>query len=175
MRRLRFTIGSLLVVVVFVAVTFAALREATDIWDAGVFGVTLLTLLTAVLLAVHRSEPSRAFWLGFALFGWMYLIASLVPSVESRLPTTKGLVYLDSKVPGRSSVFTVTFTSSGSNVAATAVQALAFSTDGSTLATKSPGAVRLWNTTSGKLLAGPYSSSESFVRIGHSLLSLIMA
>ena len=40
--------------------------------------------------------------MGFALFGWAYLGLSLVPSIESRLITTKALAYLDSKVPGRS-------------------------------------------------------------------------
>jgi hypothetical protein len=93
MRRIRFTIGSLLGVVVFVAVTFAALREATDLWDSGVFTATLGLLMVSVLMAVHRNERKRAFWLGFALFGWSYLIASLVPPVESRLLTTKGLAY----------------------------------------------------------------------------------
>ena len=33
MRRIRFTIASLLVVVLFVAVGFAALRESSDLWD----------------------------------------------------------------------------------------------------------------------------------------------
>src|SRR3954454_6558962 len=101
MRRPRFTIASLLGLVVFVAVSFAALREASDIWDSGVLGVTLALLLTSVILAVHRNGQRRAYRLGFALFGWAYLLMSLVPPVEARLPTTKALAYLDSKVPGR--------------------------------------------------------------------------
>ena len=104
MRRIRFTIASLLVVVLFVAVGFAALRESNDLWDSGVFTLTLAALLISILLAVHRTESRRAFWIGFALFGWIYLGLSLVPSIESRLLTTKALAYLDSKVPGRSLV-----------------------------------------------------------------------
>ena len=103
MRRIRFTIASLLVVVLFIGVGFAALRESNDLWDSGVFTLTLGVLLISILLAVHRTESRRAFWLGFALFGWIYLGLSLVPSIESRLITTKALAYLDSKVPGRSS------------------------------------------------------------------------
>src|SRR4051794_10165401 len=100
MRRFRFSIASLLVVVLFVAVGFAALRESNDLWDSGLFTMTLTGLLVSVLLAVHRTEFERAFWLGFALFGSTYLALSLVPSIEHRLLTTKALTYLDSKVPG---------------------------------------------------------------------------
>ena len=102
MQRFRFSIASLLVVVLFVAVGFAALRESSDLWESGVFTLTLAALLISILLAVHRTESRRAFWLGFAVFGWIYLGLSVVPSIESRLMTTKALTYLDSKVPGRS-------------------------------------------------------------------------
>ena len=51
MRRPRFTIASLLVLVLFVAVGVAALRAADESWDSGVFGATWLILLAAVLLA----------------------------------------------------------------------------------------------------------------------------
>ena len=36
MRHIRFSIASLLVVVLIVAVGFAALREASDLWESGV-------------------------------------------------------------------------------------------------------------------------------------------
>jgi hypothetical protein len=41
MKRIRFTIASLLVVVLFVAVGFAALRESNETWDSSVFSLTL--------------------------------------------------------------------------------------------------------------------------------------
>src|SRR5262249_26275170 len=80
-------------------VSLAALRESNEIWDSGVFTLTLVILLTSVLLAIHRTEQRRAFWLGFALFGAAYLGLTLVPPIESRLITTKALAYIDSKVP----------------------------------------------------------------------------
>src|SRR4051812_14732388 len=101
MKRIRFTIASLLVVVVVFAVGFTAMRESNEIWDSSLFSLTLGVLLISVLLAVHRTEARRSFWLGFATFGWIYLVLSLIPSIESRLLTTKGLAYLDSKVPDR--------------------------------------------------------------------------
>ncbi len=91
----RYNIASMLGAIAFVAVGFAALREATDRWDSGLFSLTLGLLLNAVLLAVHRTEARRAFWIGFALFGWGYLSLSLISSTESRLITTQALTYLE--------------------------------------------------------------------------------
>jgi hypothetical protein len=95
MRYLRYNIVSILGAILFVAIGLAALRDAVDLWDSGLFSVTVCLLLTAVILAVHRTAARRAFWIGFALFGWGYLSLSLIPSTESRLITTKALAYLD--------------------------------------------------------------------------------
>src|ERR1700730_17908009 len=89
-KRFRFSIASLLGLVVFVAIAVAALRAASDSWDSALFTTTLAMLLVSVLLTVHSVERKRAFWVGFCLFGWAYLVASLVPQVEPRLVTTKG-------------------------------------------------------------------------------------
>jgi di/tricarboxylate transporter len=56
MPKFRFTIASLLVLVLFVAVGFAALREASDLWDSGLFTLTLGVLLISTLLATHRAD-----------------------------------------------------------------------------------------------------------------------
>jgi WD40 repeat protein len=168
MRRFRYSIAGLLGLVLFVAVAFAALRQADELWDSALFSLTVGLLLTSVLLAIHRTGRKRAFWLGFALLGWTYLIATLIPSVESRLLTTTGLAHLDSMIPRRDPA--VRRLSRNRNP----VVGLAFSADGQTLAANSPGGtVRLWNVSTGRLLAGP--SSDVFVRIGHSLLALALA
>ncbi|MGO9467162.1 MAG: hypothetical protein ACLQIB_21545 [Isosphaeraceae bacterium] len=46
MRRIRFTIASLLIVVLFLATGFAGLRESNDLWDSGLFTLTLQQLET---------------------------------------------------------------------------------------------------------------------------------
>jgi WD40 repeat protein len=176
MRRIRFTIASLLGFVLFTAVALAALRGSTDIWDSGVFGITLALLLISALLAVHRTGVGRAYWMGFAVFGWAYLLMSLVPSIEARLPTTKGLAFIDSKVADRSTGWTVILAAPGaSGNTGKHVKSVAFSPQGHTLTTNQTGTVRLWDAATGRLLAVSNGTSENFVRIGHSLLALVLA
>jgi hypothetical protein len=166
MRRFRFHIGSLVILVLVLGVGFAALRESTDLWDSGVFSLTIGILLTSILLAVHRTESRRAFWLGFALFGGVYLGLSSVPSIESRMMTTKLLAFLDSKVPGRL-IHHVFFQYSATNSVApiNQVQNVAFTPDTNLL-----GLV-----TTGKLLGGWNGTTQNFVRIGNSLFALLAA
>jgi hypothetical protein len=180
MRRFRFSIASLLGLVLFVAVAFAALREANDLWDSGLFTLAVSLLLASVLLAVHRTDRKRAFWLGFALAGGSYLVASLIPPVESRLLTTKMLSYLDTKMADRVIAMTwAVATSGGSGSTTTPVQGVAFSPDGQTLALSRQGTngptVQLWNAATRNLVAGANGTTENFVGIGHSLLALVMA
>jgi hypothetical protein len=174
-RRVRFTIGGLLGAVLFAAVAFAALREADEFWDSAVFTATLSVLLASVLLAAHRTGGRRAFWLGFALFGGAYLTASLVPAVGSRLLTTRGLTFLDSKMPGRDEPVKLmlrwTNTPRGNNT----VASVAFSPDGRTLAATGQGVVRLWDVAAGKAFGISVRTTESFLGIGHSLLALLLA
>jgi hypothetical protein len=174
MRRIRFTIASLLVVVLFVAIGFTALRESSDLWDSGLFSVTLGVLLISILLAIHRAESRRTFWIGFALFGWGYLVLSLFPATESRLITTQALTYLDSLVPGRSPGFIkIRFTGTGSGVSGNPVQKVAFTPDGRLLATSRPGVVGLWDAATGKLVGVWRGTTENFTRIGHLLFALL--
>jgi hypothetical protein len=174
MRRIRFNIASLLVVVLFVAVGVAALRESSDLWESGIFTLALAALLISILLAIHRTAKPQAFWIGFALFGSAYLGFALVPSIESRLITTKALAYLASKVPGRPpEAFTVGFSATDLGFPVNRVQTVAFDSNGTQLATSSQGTVRLWDLGSGKLLSAWRGTSENFAKIGHSLLSLI--
>src|SRR5689334_886367 len=107
MRTFRFTIAGLLGVITVFGIGLAALREASELWDSGLFALTIGVLLVSILLVVHRQEGRRAFWVGFALFGWGYVTLSLVPSVEPRLLTTRALAYLDAQVPSHVLGFTI--------------------------------------------------------------------
>jgi hypothetical protein len=69
MRRFRFNIANLIAIVFILGIGFAAVRESSDLWESGVFTLTLGVLLISILLAIHRIEKRRAFWMGSALFG----------------------------------------------------------------------------------------------------------
>ncbi len=186
MRRFRFSIASLLGVILFISVALAALRASTDLWDGCLLGLALTVLLTATLLAVHRRDRKRAYWLGFALFGWTYLIASQIPPLESRLPTTKGLAYLGAARPVAipQGVAVADFDSDGQmdvylvNASAPSIVYLnngdgTFRSPSSTnvgSGGKPALSVALW-----KRLMGMEGSPENFVRIGHSILALVLA
>jgi hypothetical protein len=192
MRRIRFSIASLLIVVLFLAVALASLREATDLWDTIVFSVAIGMFLVSVLLAVHRNERKRAYWLGFAISGWVYLGASLAPAMESRLLSTKALAYLVTKRPGVTPAGIAYFDNNGDGwvdlyVAGSQTNALyvnrgngtfqdvTLSSAGTANGNRPSGNAKLWEFSTWKRLTGPGGSPENFIRIGHSLTALVLA
>jgi hypothetical protein len=157
-KRIRFNIASLLGVIFIFGVGIAALRESTDLWESGIFTLTLAALLISILLVVRRTEKRRAFWMGFAVFGWIYLALALMPSTESRLITTRALAYLDSKVPGRPL-----------DILPTLPELIRFA-NVNRLDINRPDIVTLAKV---DLLGGWSGTTENFMRIGHSLLALL--
>jgi hypothetical protein len=74
MRPRRISLASLLGIVAVFGLGLAGLKSSTVLWTTAATTVTLALLLAAVLGAVLLRGPERAFWLGFALFGWVYLV-----------------------------------------------------------------------------------------------------
>jgi hypothetical protein len=180
MKRIRFSIASLLVLVLFCAVAFAALRGADEAWDVGMFNVTVGVLLLSVLLSVHRSGRRRAYWLGFAIFGGVYLGASLVPSIEAHLATTKALAYLDSKMtrPRTDEAALWLGVRASWKVRAVAVEALARDVTDSPHVGTGPSKVPVLSEIPGLgrlFVADPVGTTEHFVGVGHSLSALVLA
>jgi cbb3-type cytochrome oxidase subunit 3 len=185
MRRFRFHLGALVILILLLAVALAALRESNEIWDNGVFSMTLGMLLISILLAIYRTEKRRAFWIGFALLGSTYLGLSLVPSIESRLITTKVLHYLDSKVP-RSTPGGRGYFEYGSDgwmdlyvVNNSLPNALVLNSANGKIEdlTAADGSNTAWfsNILAGPLPNGSSGTTENFIRIGHSLLAVFAA
>lgn len=173
MKHIRFTIAGLLGVILVLGIGFAGLRESSDPCESGLFTLTIGVLLISILAAIHRLGSKRAFWIGFALFGWTYLGLALVPSIESRLITTKGLASLASRVAGDSVVQGIFGWNSSSNKPPE--NNIAFDVANSS----QPAPVYVKGTIEDiTVLAGVVGSggtTENFVRIGHSLLTLIAA
>jgi hypothetical protein len=174
MKRIRFTIGSLLLIILVLGVGFAALRESSDLWESGFFSLTLAVMLISILLAVHRNESRRAFWIGFALFGSTYLGLSSVPPIEPRLITTKALAFLDSKMPRQSiEPFDTLDFDPGAGIGNTPISNVSFAMGGIQTATAKLTPTWAVSMTSGKLISNWTDTSENFVRIGHSLFALL--
>jgi hypothetical protein len=72
-RNPRFSIAGLMGVVLVAAIGLAALRNPTELWDGVMFLLTCGVLMLSVVGVVCRGGAERAWWLGFALFGWGYL------------------------------------------------------------------------------------------------------
>ena len=60
------------------------------------FTLALLVLLTSLLGIVYRRDRGRVFWVGFALFGWCYMVAVFGPwcnvHIAPRLLSTHGIM-----------------------------------------------------------------------------------
>ncbi len=97
---LQFSLRNLLIAVAAVAVGTAALLNANEWWAALLWGVALLMLVFAGLVALHRREAQRAFWSGYLVAGTFYLLllmfadGTFLPLNHSNLITTKVIVWV---------------------------------------------------------------------------------
>jgi hypothetical protein len=172
MRLPRFTIAGLMGLVVVVAVGVAALRFASELWASILLMLTLGVLGAAVLAFHERAGARRAWWRGFALFGWGYVMLAFGPwaseAIAPHLPTTMWLDASYAKLhPGDSEAgqarrlwedalrnyIVAVNTPSGAN------SAVAFSPDGKLVVSAAP----------------PGPAPEPFLRVGHSLWALLAA
>ena len=83
--RPRLSLRALMAFIVVLAVAIAALRSTSEYWVSTTFSMTLFFLTTAVLGVAYRRGSRRAFWLGFALFGWVYWLLSFGPWFDARV------------------------------------------------------------------------------------------
>jgi hypothetical protein len=74
--RLRFTIAGLMALVLIVGVGFAGLRAASLLWASALFTLAVALLAAAIVGSLVCRGRSRMGWLGFAVFGWTYLLAT---------------------------------------------------------------------------------------------------
>jgi hypothetical protein len=163
MRPVRFPIVALLALVAFVAAAVASLRDGgSRPWDGAWLSALLLSLTLSVLLAVHRRGETRAFWLGFALFGWVYLGLVQLDLIRSRLPTSWALSTL-SRVVTHDSIDLATATAEE--------QARFLNPNGGTR----EGVVLGFAPGHGQLIATRGGLSGSFYLTGHSLWAFLMA
>jgi hypothetical protein len=83
----RISIRGIMGVVVFVAVVIAAWRGATQAWASIVFNLIAFILLIASYKARYSRGTAGAWWFGFALCGWAYLVLAIATGPENYLET----------------------------------------------------------------------------------------
>jgi hypothetical protein len=101
-RRLRFSIAGLLLAILAIGSGLAALCRPSNLAANTVFSLLVLALSIAVIAALYRNGPARAFWTGFLAFGSSYAVLSLTPSYQNlghRLLTTVILDMLYPSIP----------------------------------------------------------------------------
>ena len=101
MRSHRFSIAGLMGVVLLAAIGLAALRTPSETWAGIVLLATLAALGIASVGAICLRGASRAGFLGFAVFGWIYMAAAFPPyGVWPKLPTQSLLEQLAPRIAG---------------------------------------------------------------------------
>src|SRR5262249_29168198 len=94
-RTVRFSIAGLMGAVVVAAIGLAAVRDPSETWAVVILLSTCGALALAVVGVVSRVGTERAWWLGFALFGWGYLTLAFWSWQDYRWQRLPTLVWLE--------------------------------------------------------------------------------
>ena len=79
MTRLRFTLAQTMTIVLYLGFGFAALRNADEFWASAAYTLAIILVAAALIGAFARSGRARTPWIGFAVFGWTYLLIVHLP------------------------------------------------------------------------------------------------
>jgi hypothetical protein len=93
----RFSIGTLVAVIVISAISFAGLRNADDTWARMMTILALTNISMGVVWARTLRGRERAWWFGLGAVGSTYLVVSFSP-LTHRLYTTDLLDFVHDKV-----------------------------------------------------------------------------
>jgi hypothetical protein len=75
----RFSISTMMAVIVVSAVGLAAIRNCSAVWAGAMYSITFFTLICSLLGIVFGRNMRRTYWSGFAVLGWGYLFLLYVP------------------------------------------------------------------------------------------------
>src|SRR5262245_47171917 len=95
-RKAHVSIAGLMAMVLVASIGLTALHSGSRTWAGTMFLLTCGVMALAIVGAACRGAGERAWWLGFALFGWGYLALAYSSSAGvPRLPTIALLAALD--------------------------------------------------------------------------------
>ncbi len=101
MRSLRLSIAGLMGIVLVAAIGLAALRNPSETWAGVLLLATLGAFCIALVGAFCRTGAQRGGWIGFAVFGWVYMAAAFQPYEHwPKLPTQNLLEWLAPTIGG---------------------------------------------------------------------------
>ena len=182
----RFSIRQLLVWTAFIGFACVSLRSPSESWIATAFAVVLVILGATPMLVILRQGPERAYWMGFAVVGWLYLALllysfALEPSSVNSNPLSAGnlatarlsrfgheLIYGRQEMPVSFSLTVGTSTTNGVMNA----QQVTFTGIGSNPATLRATSIRLLGVAPSRPIG---SSVEDFIHVAHALWTLLLA
>lgn len=150
---MQFSLKDILLGTTAVAASCTALTFATPFWAHLYFSVSTLMLLTALLLAYAAKRERRAYWIGFALFGWGYWILLHSPILDIESSSANWGLY------SQSPLFTATILDWLYDNALSQVHEQPVADRYGTLVANSSG----------------YPSGPDFFRVGHSIFAMLFA
>lgn len=87
MRRYRLKVIHLMAIVVLSAISLAVLKYPTRTWASVLFTLTVALPLASILKAIASPSDARLPWIGFALFGLVFLVISFRVGPSDFAPT----------------------------------------------------------------------------------------
>jgi hypothetical protein len=81
--RIRFSIRVLLASAGLVAIGCAALVRPSYFWSGLLCTFAIAVLVSALVAIAYRRGRSRAYWVGFAVFGWGHMLLALGPWLDN--------------------------------------------------------------------------------------------
>jgi hypothetical protein len=96
MKTMRFSIAWMMGFVLIAALGLGGLKGANTYWASGCCTLMFVVLIGAILNAIQGRGKSRAYWVGFAVAGWAYLvisIGSIGMTDDSSTPILTGLLF----------------------------------------------------------------------------------
>ncbi len=85
MRRPRISIAGLMVFVVFLGITFAALRTDTESWSRVMLSLAIASNGVALIGRLSTRSPNELAWTGYLIFGAGYLVLCIGPWCDEHI------------------------------------------------------------------------------------------
>jgi hypothetical protein len=94
---MRFSLGTLLLVVAFVGLGSAAFARPSQLWVEAMVTLTVSFLFAASVAAIVGAGRTRIFAAGFAIVGWLYFLLTFggFADVKQSLLTTRSIAWVN--------------------------------------------------------------------------------